>query len=488
MSSHRAARPSRPKNKLSLSTLFYYGFGAVAFGIKDNGFAFFLLLYYNQVLGLSSKLASLAIFIALLVDAISDPIVGTISDRLHSRWGRRHPFMYAAALPVSLSYYFLWNPPELDQTGLFVYLLATAIFVRTMITFYEVPSTALAPELSPDYDERTKLAAVRHFFGWAGGIGIAVTTYLVLLVPTDDYPTGQLNPEGYQAYGILGGVIIFIAILVSATGTHRHIPNLKEPPPKRRMSLTATLGEARETLWNRSFIALFGFGIFAAMAGGLAAAMNIYLNTYFWELTAGQIGLLVPSGFVSALIALVMAPIISARIGKKRAAIGLSLLAALIGPVPILARFGGYMPPNGTTELLLCLIAFNVLEITLIIASTTLVSAMMADVVEESELVTGRRSEGIFFAARSFIAKSLAGLGVIMGTLILSWVAFPQDAQPGEVAPDVIHQLGMVYAPTVVGLYLAALMCLLGYNISREQHADNLERLIQIHAEQSGDA
>ncbi len=482
-----AHNPHSTNDKVALSTLFYYGFGSVAFGIKDNGFAFFLLLYYNQVLGLPSKLASLAIFIALLVDAISDPIVGNFSDRLHCRWGRRHPLMYAAALPVSVSYYYLWNPPELSEQGLFLYLLTAAIFVRTMITFYEVPSTALAPELSADYDERTKLAAVRHFFGWAGGIAIAVMAYLVLLVPTEEIATGQLNPAGYQTYGMIGGVLMFIAIMISALGTHRHIPYLQSPPAKRKRSITAALSEARETLWNRSFVSLFGFGIFAATAGGLGSAMHIYLTTYFWELRAEQIGLLVPSGFISALIALAAAPIISARVGKKRAAIALSLMAAIAGPIPILLRFGGYMPPNGSNELLLCLVGFNIIEVTLIIASTTLVTAMMSDVVEEAELTTGRRSEGIFFAARSFIAKSLAGLGVVMGTVILSAVSFPQGAQPGEVDAAVIAHLGMVYAPTVVGLYLASLVCLMGYNISREQHAENVETLVKLRAERASD-
>jgi Na+/melibiose symporter-like transporter len=416
---------------------------------------------------------------------MSDPIVGDASDRLHSRWGRRHPFMYAAALPVSVSYYFLWNPPELSENGLFFYLLTVAIFVRTMITFYEVPSTALAPELSADYDERTKLSAVRHFFGWAGGIGIAVATYLVLLVPTEQYPTGQLNPQGYQTYGVIGSLLMFIAIIVSTAGTHRHIPSLKVAPPKQKRSLGKALAEARETLWNRPFMALFGYGFFAAMGGGLASAMHIYLTTYFWELSAEQIGVLVPSSFVSALIALVAAPIIAARIGKKPAAIGLSLAAAVMGPVPILLRFAGAMPANGSNELLMWLIGFNIIEVTLIIASTTLVSAMMADVVEQAELTTGRRSEGIFFAARSFIGKSLAGMGIIMGTFILSAVDFPATAQPGEVDAAIIEHLGMVYAPTVVAIYFASLACLLFYNISREQHAENVHTLERLRAERA---
>jgi Na+/melibiose symporter-like transporter len=145
---------------LELSTKLYYGFGSVAYGIKDNGFAFFLLLFYNQVLGLPASWVGAGIMAALIVDAMTDPIVGYVSDNLHSRWGRRHPFMYAAAIPVAVSFFFLWSPPSgLSQDSLFAYFLGVAILVRIFITFYEIPSTALVAELTDDYDDRTSMMA-----------------------------------------------------------------------------------------------------------------------------------------------------------------------------------------------------------------------------------------------------------------------------------------------------------------------------------------
>src|SRR3954469_14627545 len=129
-------------------TKFLYALGAVAFGVKDNGFGVFLLLYYNQVLGLPAGLAGTALLIALFVDAFIDPVVGHLSDNLHSRWGRRHPFMYAAAVPVAVIYALLWTPPHLGQTALFFYLLFGTILVRSLITCYEIPSAALAAELT----------------------------------------------------------------------------------------------------------------------------------------------------------------------------------------------------------------------------------------------------------------------------------------------------------------------------------------------------
>ncbi len=94
-----------------------YGFGSVATGITETGFNYFLLIFYSQVMGVDSRLVSLAVTIALLFDAFSDPIVGYWSDNLRSRWGRRHPFMYGAALPVALSYLLLWNPPTGFRRG-----------------------------------------------------------------------------------------------------------------------------------------------------------------------------------------------------------------------------------------------------------------------------------------------------------------------------------------------------------------------------------
>ena len=135
----------------------------MAYGIKDNGFAYFLLLFYGTVVGLEPALAGTALLIALLVDAVSDPVVGYWSDNTRSRLGRRHPFMYASALPVALCYFLLWQPPELSNQGLFLYLLAFAILIRTLITFFETPSSALMPELTQDYDERTTVQAWRHF-------------------------------------------------------------------------------------------------------------------------------------------------------------------------------------------------------------------------------------------------------------------------------------------------------------------------------------
>ena len=180
----------------------FYGLGSVAFGLKDQGFRFFLLLYYNQVVGLPAAKVAFAIGIAMIIDAMMDPVVGQLSDNFRSRWGRRHPFMYAAAVPSALSFLLIWFPPHWEQGPLLAYLIVTAVIVRACIAVYEIPSSALAAELSADYDQRTALMSYRWFFFFAGGTLLTILTYRVFLQPDKLHAIGQLNPDGFHKYGI----------------------------------------------------------------------------------------------------------------------------------------------------------------------------------------------------------------------------------------------------------------------------------------------
>ena len=156
-------------------TLWTYGIGSLGVGIKNNLMGTWLLFYYNAVLGLEAWLVTLAIGIALVIDAISDPFVGIWSDRVKTRWGRRHPFMYGAIIPFALCYYLiLQDPGEISDSALFTRLLILMVLMRIAMTFYEVPRGALAPELTKDYDQRNKIAGIGMALGWVGGAGISL--------------------------------------------------------------------------------------------------------------------------------------------------------------------------------------------------------------------------------------------------------------------------------------------------------------------------
>lgn len=467
---------TQKSGRLSMGTKLFYGFGSVAFGVKDQGFSYLLLIFYNQVVGLPSATVGLAIMIALIFDSFLDPIMGQLSDNTRSRWGRRHPYMYAAAIPVAVSYLMLWNPPDWSQQALFFYLIGVAIVIRSFITMYEIPSAALAAELTTDYDERTKVLSYRYFFGWIGGITMTVLALQVFLRPNAEYPVGQLNPAGYIHYGFAASALMLLAILTSAMGTHRHIPQMRQPEA-RKLTLPQLAREMVGTLSHRSFLVLMGAGLFNAMAAGLVLSLNLYFNTYFWELSASQIAVFALGNVISAGLAFVFAAPLSKKIGKKPAAQLTKVLAFAIAIAPISLRLLGVFPENGSPMIVPILFSQTVLSTAFSITSAILISSMIADVVEDSELRTGRRSEGLFFSAAAFVNKAVSGVGIFASSMILAAIAFPAGAQPGSVAPEVVRNLGLVYLPVLGGLYGAAITFVSLYRITRESHEESLRKL-----------
>ena len=470
--------PAR-RPRLGVPTKLVYGLGSVAFGVKDAGFQTFLLLFYNQLVGLPAEWVSGAIALALIVDACVDPIVGHVSDHWRSRWGRRHAFMYAAALPVAASYLLLWNPPHASHAVLFGYLLATAVVVRTFITFYEIPSSALVAELTQDYDQRTTLLSYRSVFGSVGGLGMALLAYLVFLRPTPEFAQGQLNPHGYAAYGAVSAAIMFAAIVLSAAGTQRFVPFLFRPTAAPK-TLGETASEMLSTLSNRSFLMTLGAGSFGAMSGGLHSALTLYFATYFWELSSAQISILVIAGVAGAIAASVLAPIAGRLMGKKAAGLTAYCVSIPGAVSPFLLRQAGLFPTNHSAWLLPALLLFILVMSLIGTSASILISSMIADVVEDSQVKTGRRSEGLFFAASAFAGKLVSAGGLFFAGLILGLVGFPVAAKPGLVDPHILTRLVWTYVPIYCGLSLAGAGFLSFYDISRSRHEENLRRASQI--------
>lgn len=464
--------------KAGIWTKLAYGSGAIADGVKNNGFEYFLLFYYSQVLGVDFALVGATLMIAMVVDGLTDPIVGYWSDNLRTKMGRRHPFMYAAVIPVGIAYIFAWNPPAgLTGNELFPYLLMITIAVRVAFTFYDVPSSALVAELTDDYDERTSFLSFRYAFGWVGGVAMAAYTLLVLLVETETYGSGFLNVEGYQTYGYISAAVIAASILMCALGTHSHIPNLRQPPRAQQITLGKVFSEIGETLSNKSFQGLFVAALFGFMAAGIAASLNYFINGFFWEFSTTQTFYLTISVFISAGLAFILAPLVSKTLGKKTGAIIVGAIAFSVAPMPVILRLLGVMPPNGSELLFNIILVVTIFDVALIIAYQILSSSMIADIVEESELKTGRRSEGIFFAGISFMRKLARGSGLFLASLILAAADLSRNVQPGELSAETLTMLGAGYAFGLLALWATAISFLFRYQISREDHEANLAAL-----------
>jgi len=463
---------------VKLHTKLLYASGTMAFGIKEGGLSAFLLLYYNQVIGMPASLVGLAIAVALVVDSVLDPIIGQVSDNWRSRLGRRHPFMYAATIPVAVSFLLLWNPPAGWPHGaLFAYLVVTAIFVRTFLTIYEIPSSALLAELTTDYDERTKIFGYRSLFATVGGAGMLILTYSVFLQPTPEYPQGQLNPEGYRRYAMAAALAMLTIMVISAVSTHHRIPFLRTPPPQPRMTVIQVGRQMARTVSHRSLVALLVATLFVAVGGGITGGLYLYIKTFFWELSSAQLAQLTLPAIAGPFAALVFAPWIAKRLGKKHAAMLMYASSVLVGVTPLSLRLLGLAPPNGSDALLIMLAVAGFGAPAFAAGASMLAGSMLADVVEDSEVKTGRRSEGLFFSAHTFVQKAVSGTGIFFSGLIISLVNFPPNAKPDQVQPEVLRNLALVYLPALVFCFGCAVACIGMYRITRSQHEENVRKL-----------
>ncbi len=462
-----AAAP--PVRRIGTGTMAAYGFGAVAYGVKDSGFGTFLLLFYNQVLGLPAATVGLVVMLALLVDALIDPAVGFLSDRTRGRWGRRHPWMYAAALPIAIGWILLWNPPALSEPLTLVWLFAAAVIVRSAVSCYEVPSVALTPELTADYDERTRIMAYRYLFGWTGGLAMLASAYLIFLAPTPEFPNGLLNRAGYVPFAITGAIVMAGAILVSAFGTHHEIKRLPQPD-MRTGTLRQSFVELRATVKNRAFLLLMLAGVCAYTNQGISYALSNYLYSYVWGFRGATFFYLAMTLMLGVVVAFAMAPRMAKRFGKPRAAAGAVLVAGLFHTMPYWLRLAGVMPNPGNPMLLPALFAQFVLGTALSVSAFIIGASMMADVVEDSEVRTGLRSEGVFFAGSFFVQKCTSGLGIFIAGMILAVAGFPEKATPGMVPADTIDRLTIIFIAIYATLATIAATLFLRFPFGRAEH------------------
>ncbi|MDT8758929.1 MFS transporter [Sphingomonas psychrotolerans] len=459
-----------PVRRVPQATMLAYGFGAVAYGVKDLCFSTFLLLFYNQVLGLPSAQVGFAIMCALLLDAVIDPAIGFLSDRTGGLWGRRHPWMYASAAPIALGWLLLWNPPAWSHGAMLVWVFASAVLVRTAVSAYEVPSQALSPELSADYDERTRIMAYRYLFGWAGGMAMLMASYGYFLAD------GLLERRGYVGFAAAGAAAMFVAILVSALGTHREISRLPRVDIARQ-SLGENFHELRESVRNRAFLILMGAGICYYSAQGISYALSNYLYAHVWGFRGADfqwLGLILLLGVIGAFL---IAPRIAKRTGKPVAAMGFMIAAAILLTLPYWLRLAGLFPAPGNPLLVPLLLSIFTVNATCVVSSTILGASMMADVVEHSEDETGRRSEGVFFAGAFFVQKCTSGLGIFVAGSILAIAGFPEAARPGSVPVATVDRLTILFATLYVALGFAAAFFYWRFPFGKAEHLARVERL-----------
>ena len=180
-----------------------YGLGGATFSVKEAASSAFVLLFYTQLLGLSGTIAGAALFFAVIIDCISDPVIGAWSDRLRSRWGRRHPFMVAGCVPMGFGFVGLFVVPDAvaaSQLGMGLWLFFWSVWIRTTLSMFAIPHMAMSAEMTSDYRGRSAILAARLFFVFVFTVMIPATA-LFTLFDMRDGVDGRFVTGNYGIYG-----------------------------------------------------------------------------------------------------------------------------------------------------------------------------------------------------------------------------------------------------------------------------------------------
>jgi len=453
---------------------FNYSVGAIANGIKTDMFTFFLLFFYARVIGLDPLLASLAIGSALVVDSITDPVMGAISDRTNSKYGRRHPYMFISFMPVSIFYILLFSPStewELSQSQLFWWMFVCASLTRIGMTLFEVPHRSFGAEITKDYDERTKLFSWREMFAWTAGISNAFLGYFVFFKSTPDYPLGQLNPEAYFPLATTGGVLMVISILYSSFKTRNDISNLSSWSGS--TSFPQMISELKIAITNKSFILFFLGSLTLSISWGMLNSLTLFINTDFWGLRGDQLGIFLFIYFPAAFLAFSITPRLVVKLGKRRFVLLCLVGVAVASPIAFICYNLGLTPDKGTTSLVLFLCIPLVFISTLSIAGNMARDSMIGDIADEVDLQSGKRQEGVLYSAVSFVQKVNTAIGALTGGITL-WIFDISKDTPTE---DQAYSLFFVQGVVGPILFVIPLLFFYFYTLDRKRHAEILEKI-----------
>lgn len=452
-------------------------YGSGDLGIAGIGMmrSIFYAIYLTDVVGIEPRLASLGALIGIVWDAINDPIIGVLSDRVKSKLGRRRPFLLWFAFPFGLSFVMLWSAPNWEsQIGLLVYVTLAFMLSDTLTTLVAVPYLSLTPELTQDYDERTSLSSFRSFFQLLAAMAVVIFAPMIV---DSVILNGGTQQQGFIMAGALFGAIgslplFLIGVFVREKFASREVESL---PFRESMKMAWANIPFRYAAgiymfnWSAVDMVAIAFPFFLlywVSQGDLLANINFF-----------GINLAIESAFfgILMLVCILFIPFwlwLAKRLNKIKAYI-IGMVCWIIVEILI------FTIQPGEINYLLWLAAFAGIGVS---AAYILPDSILPDVIEWDELRTHHRQEGVYYGIRTLIRK-LTGAGVIFVTLqILGWsgyVAPPHGAiqftQPDSALFMIRLMVSLIGAVIVSGTILLAW----SYPLTREKY-DRIKKLLAI--------
>jgi Na+/melibiose symporter-like transporter len=367
------------------------------------------------------------------------------------------------------------------------WLLVFSVLTRGAMTLYHVPHLALGAELSENFEERTSIVAYRQAFGYVGALATSVLAFGYFF---SESMGGRLNADAYSGFAAVLGVLMAVTIWLSAYGTRREIPHLPKASARQSDGVFGQLfHDAHAAFQNLSFRWLFAGVLIIFVMVGVNQVLDIYIFQYFWELEGSQFLLLTIATPIGLILGTPLVRPLHNRFDKRAGLIVGSTGWASLQILPILLRLVGWFPDNGESTLVPTLVAMRFLQGVILQQALVSFGSMMADVADEHELASGRRTEGIFFGAVAFSGKLSNGLGTFLGGIGLDLISFPRGPQietAADIDPTTIIQLGILYGPIVAAFGVVSIWCYTHYGLDRARHAQIVTELQKVRAERSG--
>ncbi|NGY05856.1 MFS transporter [Solimonas terrae] len=475
-----AVRAALRSSRLGSGTKLSYAVGAAVEGTISALVNTFLLFYATTVCGLSASLAGVAIAAGLVVDAIADPLIGSLSDNLHSRLGRRLPFMLVGLPMIAASFVAIFSLPDWNQQGaLFVLLAFLSIAVRIGVSTFHLPFLTVGAEIVDDHVERSRIMSFCWGFAMIGALSGVVIGFSFFF----SGPAGLADRQAYAPFALTLAAIVVIWGSLSCRTVHRTLARQHLPPATPAPLLRRLMPELRELFGNRSFRLLFASSLIFFVAFGMTQALALHANSFFWHLRSGQIQLVTVAFIVGTLVgAPLMAPLIGRLEKKTSVLVGLGGWAAMQA-LPSSLRLLGALPLEGQALAVFLAAAMSVAGSLMAMAAIAFIS-MMADAADEHEYLFGARREGLFYAGWAFAGKTAGSIGSLLSGLLLTAIHFPvqETRQAGLdiVLPDaMVRELGFFYGPGAAALSFVGAVFLIRYRLDRATHARMVEELRQ---------
>lgn len=454
VSASQTSRKATPSRAFRVRLL--YGIGEGAVGITSALTASLVVFYYSEVRGLPPAMVSAALLFGVIFGPLIDFLIGSISDGVSGRLGRRHPFLYGAAIPLLLGTWALFSPPVgLSGQELFVWLFVFSTSAALANTLFYVPHFALGAELSEDYHQRTVITAYRAFFYYAG-MGSVYLVSKLIFAPTKEFPVGQFNPAYYPMLGLGLGIASAVCVLLAAVGTHSEIARLPAPRKAVPLNLKVFVTNLISALNQGPFrlIALANFCFLVAFL--LSRGMDVYMGTYFWRLSTQQVFDLLISAIAGSICAPFVWPPLSRIFGKRECWVAaISFYALVVFTLPVLKNLGIF-PPHDSVWYYVAIYGASTAAGLMGGCAYVLTASMLADVADDYELKTRNRSAGLMFGSISIAIKLGAGGGSVVAGLVVAAVGLRGKVSPELVAPSTVQALGYSYAVLISGIALVA--------------------------------